>query len=258
MHLPRSNRLVHAAITATLLTFAAMTSAAPASGKEFEARLMQRFPAMAGAKIAPAFDGFWSVIKGSEVLFVREDLSVLIAGEVIDLRTNQSITASLREANKPHVDPGQFDLADAIVIGQGARRLYVFSDPDCPYCRQLEPELAKLSDVQIYVFPFPLVGLHPNARLIAESIWCQKDRAGAWRAYLLNGQAPAVATCDNPISRNLLLGERIGVQGTPALVFEDGTVIPGAVSAQRIEAQLANAAAAATVAKPVAGKGPRP
>ena len=217
---------------------------ADTSSVEFAKKVNEKFPATAGAKIEPAFPGFWSIVKGTEVLFVRDDMSVLIPGDVIDLKTNQSLGASLRAANKPHISPKDFDIKDAIKLGTGSRRLYVFSDPDCTYCRQLEPQLAKLSDVQIFVFPFPLVGLHPNARTVAESIWCQKDRAAAWRAYLLGGAAPAVATCDNPVSRNLILGDRLQIQGTPAMVFEDGTVVPGAIGAERIEAQLAAAAVA--------------
>jgi thiol:disulfide interchange protein DsbC len=176
------------------------------------------------------------------VLFVRDDLSVLIAGDVIDLRNNQSIASALRAANRPHIAPAEFNVADAIQLGHGTRKLYVFSDPDCPYCRQLEGELPKLKDVQIYMFPFPLVSLHPNARSIAESIWCQPDRATAWHRYVAGGPAPQTATCDNPISRNLLLGERLQILGTPAMIFEDGTVVPGAISVERIEAQLAASA----------------
>lgn len=221
-----------------LLALFAQTAVVQAQSSDFIKQLNARFPATVGSKIEPAFPGFWSVIKGSEVLFVRDDLSVLIPGDVIDLKTNKSLASSLRAANKPHISAKDLDTRDAIKIGTGSRRLYVFSDPDCTYCRQLEPELAKLRNVQVFVFPFPLVGLHPNARVIAESIWCQPDRATAWRQYLLTNIAPPTTTCDNPISRNLALGDRLQILGTPALVFEDGTVVPGAIGAERIEAQL--------------------
>lgn len=219
-----------------------LSFAAPMESLDFQARAVQKFPGMVGAKFAPAFAGFHSVVKGSEVLFLREDLSVLITGDVIDLQRNQSIASALREANRPQIKPSEFDLADAIQMGSGSRKLYLFSDPDCPYCRQLENELPKLKDVAVYIFPFPLVGLHPNARSVAESIWCQADRSAAWHLYVAAGQAPQTKTCDNPISRNLLLGERLRIQGTPALIFEDGTVVPGAIGADRIEAQLAASA----------------
>jgi thiol:disulfide interchange protein DsbC len=213
-----------------------------AASDDFSARLLQRFPSMAGAQVAPAFRGFYSVVRGREVLFVRDDFSVLVSGDVIDLRNNQSMASALRAANRPKIHPADLDVSDAIKFGTGSRKLYLFSDPDCPYCKQLENELPKVKDVQVFLFPFPITGLHPNARSVAESIWCQADRAGAWRSYVTTGAAPATVTCDNPISRNLLLGEKLQIQGTPALIFEDGSVVPGAISADRIEAQLAAAA----------------
>jgi thiol:disulfide interchange protein DsbC len=217
--------------------------AATNDSADFAKRVNERFPATVGAKFEPAFAGFWSIVKGTEVLFVREDLSVLIPGDVIDLRTNQSMAAVLRAANKPHISPRDLDTQDAIKLGSGSRRLFVFSDPDCPYCKQLESELVKLRNVQIFIFPFPLVSNHPNAGVVAQSIWCQADRASAWHEYVLSGVAPKAASCANPISRNLALGQRLQIMGTPALIFDDGTVIPGAVGAERIEAQLIASAA---------------
>lgn len=209
-----------------------------AAHADFSEDLVKRFPGAAGGKIERAFPGFWSVVKGNEVLFIRDDLSVLINGEVVDLATNKSLTAELREANKPKVNISELKLEDAITFGSGSRRLFVFTDPDCPYCRQLEAELDKLKNVQVFVFPFPLTALHPNSRVISESIWCNTGRATAWKSYLKQGKKPPFATCDNPISRNLALGEKFQIQGTPALIFEDGTVIPGLIPADRIEAQL--------------------
>ncbi len=205
---------------------------------DFAQDLVAKFPGTAGAKIAPAFPGFFSVVKGGEVLFVRDDLSVLINGEVMDLVAKQSLTHALREANKPRINMSDLNPADAIHFGTGSRKLYVFSDPDCPYCRDLEKELSKLTNTQIFLFPFPLTSLRPKARVIAESVWCANDRAAAWKNYTLRAQQPKFITCDNPISRNLALGEKYQIQGTPALVFEDGTLIPGAIPAARIEQQL--------------------
>jgi thiol:disulfide interchange protein DsbC len=200
-----------------------------------------RFPGTAGAKIEPAFPGFFSVVKEGQVIFVNADLSLMINGDVVDLASGQSLTNRIRQANRPVVNIQKLDTKDAIAIGTGARKLYVFSDPDCPYCQSLEKELEKLKDVTVYVFLFPLTSLHPQAATIAESVWCSKNKAAAWRAYLLNKELPPSATCDNPIERNARLGESLRIQGTPALIFEDGTVIPGAIPLERIEAQLAAA-----------------
>jgi thiol:disulfide interchange protein DsbC len=224
--------------------------------------LVKRFPAAQGAKIEPAFPGFWSVVKGSEIFFVRDDMSILISGNVIDLKSNHSLSADLEAANRPKVDVSQLDLKDAIKFGSGSRRLYVFSDPDCPYCRQLEGNLTKLTDVTVYLFPFPLAQLHPNAPGVAESIWCQTDRAQAWHDYqnmaglvkpdmlipewhdyLHQHKQPEQPLCENPIARNLAFGQKWNINGTPALIFADGSLIPGLIPTDRIEAQLAKSQA---------------
>jgi thiol:disulfide interchange protein DsbC len=207
----------------------------------FEEDLIQRFPVAQGAKIEKAFPGFYSVVKGGEVVFVRDDLSILINGDVIDLKENKSIATQIREANKPKLDVAKLNTKDAIKFGSGKNKLYVFGDPDCPYCKQLENDLGRLQDTQVFVFPYPLTTIHPNARVIAESIWCSPNKQTAWKEYLIEGKKPKFATCDNPISRNLALGESHQIQGTPALIFEDGTIIPGAIPLQRIEVQISAA-----------------
>jgi thiol:disulfide interchange protein DsbC len=210
---------------------------APVSAPTVHA-LNERFPTTIGAKVEEAFPGFLAVSKGQEVFFIRDDFSVLIPGDVIDLKTNASLVQTIRTAHRPKISPTEFNTADAIQFGKGTHRLYVFSDPDCPFCRRLQGELDKLTDVQIFLFPYPLTSLHPNAASASEAIWCQSDRASAWRAYTETHLSPPPAHCANPLERNVALGEHLQILGTPALVFEDGTVVPGAVSAERIQAQL--------------------
>ena len=220
------------------LTALFLVIASGVANAEFQEDLLKRFPNTVGAKVDRAFPGFWSVVKGNEVLFISDDLGTLINGEVVDLKSNRSITAALRDANRPKVDVINLPLSDAIKIGTGSRKLYIFSDPDCPYCKQLERELTKVQDLQVFIFPFPLTALHPNAEAVAQSIWCSPKPAEAWRGYLLNGTPPVESSCPTPISRNLALGARYQIQGTPAIVFPDGTVVAGAIPADRIEAQI--------------------
>lgn len=133
----------------------------------------------------------------------------------------------------------QLPLADALktVRGTGQRRVAVFSDPACVYCRQLEPELAGLDNVTIYTF---LVPFHGEARPV--SIWCAADRDRAWRQWMLQGDASGLdpaARCEHPIARNLDLARRLGVQGTPTLFYADGTRTDGYVGRSVLEARLA-------------------
>jgi thiol:disulfide interchange protein DsbC len=221
-----------------LLTALALSCCAQARA-DFLEDLHARFPQTRDAVVRKSFGNFYSIVRGNEVLYIDEDLRILINGDVVDLRDNRSLTGALREAARPRFDPAQLREADAIRFGSGRRRLFVFSDPDCPFCRQLQGELDKLQDVSVYVLPLPLSALHPNAAAIAEHIWCAPDRAAAWNGYLLRGLKPAGKSCPNPLARNAALAARYRVLGTPAIVFEDGSVIPGAVPAPAIEARLA-------------------
>jgi thiol:disulfide interchange protein DsbC len=208
---------------------------------DFLQDLHAKYPQTRDAVVGKAFGSFYSIVRGNEVVYINEELSILINGDVVDLKENRSLTNALRDANRPRIDPADLRAAqaNAIRMGAGGRKVFVFSDPDCPYCRQLQGELGKLHNVSVFVLPLPLAGLHPNAATIAENIWCATDRAAAWNAYLLRGARPADRKCGNPLERNAVLAAKYRILGTPAIVFEDGSVVPGAVPASTIEARLA-------------------
>lgn len=206
---------------------------------DFLQNLHAKYPQTKDAVVKKSFGDFYSVVRGNEIIYINEDLSILINGDVVDLKANRSLTNTLREANRPKFDPAELHEADAIKTSNGARKIFVFSDPDCPFCRQLQAELGKLQNVSVFVLPLPLTGLHPNAAAVAENIWCASDRSEAWNGYLLRGVKPAQKACSNPLVRNAALAAKNRVFGTPAIVFEDGTVLPGMVPASAIEARLA-------------------
>ena len=201
--------------------------------------IIAKFPQTASAKIAPAFSNFWSVVQGGEVIFISDDLKTLVNGTAIDVATNRNLTAELIDANKPKMNVAELDTRDAFLVkSSGKKKLYVFSDPDCPYCRSLEKTFDQLTGVSIYVFPLPLVSLHPNAATVSETLWCQKNAGQAWHAYLTTGAKPADAKCANPINKNIALASKYAINGTPAIIFEDGTILPGAASAKTIMDKL--------------------
>lgn len=133
----------------------------------------------------------------------------------------------------------QLPLADAIttVRGNGQRRVAVFSDPGCSFCRQLEPALASLDNITIHTFLLPFQG---QARPMA--IWCAADKVQAWHRYMLQGDTSLLSTattpCDHPLDRNLALAQRLGVQGTPTLIWADGSRTDGLIDRQALEARL--------------------
>jgi thiol:disulfide interchange protein DsbC len=187
--------------------------------------------------------GIYEVEMGRNVAFVEETGRYFIFGRMFDMEKQEDITSGAEAAQpaSPAVDFASLPLQYAIktVHGQGHRVLVVFSDPDCPYCKKLEQELAKVDDVTVYTFLMPLEQLHPDSRAKADSVWCSKDRSAAWSALMLDGTVPKKTKgCEAPHQSVLPLAEKLGISGTPFLVASDGRTMPGAAAAARISTWL--------------------
>lgn len=207
------------------------------------AERLPNFPVIDEVSKTP-IPGLFEVRIGAEVLYTDENGNHLIQGHLIDTKTRADLTEA-RIAKLTQIDFASLPLKDAILIkqGTGARKLVVFGDPNCGYCKRLERDLLSLKDVSIYTFLFPILG--PDSSVKSKDIWCAKDPGKIWRNWMVDGVAPPkmTAKCDTAaIERNLALGNRHRVQGTPAVVYEDGTRSPGAVPAEQIESRLAAAA----------------
>jgi thiol:disulfide interchange protein DsbC len=188
--------------------------------------------------------GLYEVRIGQEILYADEQGNYLIQGNLIDTKTRADLTEA-RLSKLSAIDFASLPLKDAVVIkqGSGARRLAVFGDPNCGYCKRFERDLAKLQDVTIYTFLYPILGPDSNAK--SKDIWCAQDSAKAWRAWMVEGVTPPKsmgAKCDTAaLERNVEFGKKHRVQGTPAVVFEDGTRVPGAIPLEQLEKNLATA-----------------
>jgi thiol:disulfide interchange protein DsbC len=185
------------------------------------------------------FAGMYEVFAGGQILYADDKLTYLITdGQLIDPKTKRNITSSrLEELTKVDVSTLPLDQAIKVVKGNGSRKLFVFSDPDCPYCKRLEQnELINITDVTIYTFLYPLEQLHPDAGNKARAIWCAPDKATAWQDWIDNGQLPkTTATCDTPIDKIADLGKKYNITSTPTLIFADGKRMLGAYPAKDIE-----------------------
>ena len=214
--------------------------AAPGESEAVLAALKQKYPQTTFTSVAPApVKGLYEVVMGRKIAYTDSSGRYFMYGSLVDMKTNDDLTAA-RAADLSRVDVRKLPLQDAIVRvnGKGRRAIYVFSDPDCPFCRRLEPELDKLDDVTIYVFLYPLESLHSDAARKAQAIWCEADekkRAELWHRVVSRTQDVATAECANPLKRNLALGEALGLQGTPTLIAADGRTLPGAAPAAAIE-----------------------
>lgn len=187
--------------------------------------------------------GLYEVRLGSELIYSDENGLHIIQGSIIDTKTKTDLTEA-RINKLTAIDFASLPMKNAVVIkqGTGARKLVVFGDPNCGYCKRLERDLVALKDVTIYNFIYPILG--PDSVAKSKDIWCAKDPAKAWRDWMVDGKlaSKAPANCDTAaLDANTELGRKYRVQGTPAVVFEDGTRAPGAIPAAQIEARMAAA-----------------
>ena len=221
-------------------------------------RLKSLYPATHfGTVTATPWPGVFEVAMGRNLAYVDETGQFFLFGHLFDMKAQRDLTAA-RADSLTRIDFAALPLADAIreVRGTGARTLAIFSDPDCPYCRRLEAKMKNLSDVTIYTFLMPIESLHPEARAKAIAVWCAQNRVSAWHALMWRNEVASSRECIHPIDRNVKLGERLGITGTPTLIAADGRVLPGAASGAQIDAWLGRTTASAL--SPAATKGTQP
>lgn len=176
--------------------------------------------------------------QGPMLVYINDKGTYAFAGELIDILKERNLTEErIDELNRVKFDSLPLDKAVKVVRGNGKRQLAIFSDPDCPFCRRLEKELAKVDDVTVYSFLYPIA--HPAAIPKAKRIWCAADRAQAWNDYMQKGDLPSnKGDCANPLDAIMALGQKMRVNGTPTLIFGNGQRVPGFIPANRIEALL--------------------
>ena len=190
--------------------------------------------------------GLYEVRYGGTHLLYSDEKGdfVMVNGSMVDTKTRVDLTEA-RMDKLLAVDFEKLPLKDAMVVrqGNGSRRLAVFADPNCGYCKRFERDLLTVKDVTIYTFLIPILG--PDSTTKSRDIWCSKDAQRAWRAWMVEGQAPtkAAAGCDTAaMDRNLAFSQTHRITGTPALFYEDGTRRPGALSADAVDKLLTTAA----------------
>jgi len=188
------------------------------------------------------YPGLYEVFMGGQIVYTDERLSFLIAeGRLVDPKTKKDITGErLEELTKIDFNTLPLNQAIKVVKGNGSRKLVVFSDVDCPFCKRLEQnELTNIDDVTIYTFLYPIESLHPDAANKSKTIWCAPNRVKAWNDWIFNNQLPAsAAKCEVPLERVGELARKVGVTSTPTLFFADGKRMLGAQPHKEIERYL--------------------
>jgi thiol:disulfide interchange protein DsbC len=205
------------------------------------AERLPQLPAINEVSKTPIPGLFEIRVNDNEIYYSDAEGNYLIQGHLIDVRQKRNLTEE-RVDKLLAIDFKSLPFKDAftVVRGNGARKMAIFSDPNCGYCKRIERDLARLDNVTIHVFLYPVLG--PGSTEKSKLVWCSKERGQAWLDLMLKDQLPSAAACDvQAIQRNLAFGQKLKVQGTPTLFFADGSRVPGAIDFPQIEKQLAAA-----------------
>ena len=228
-----------------LLAAALFSLAVPAQAQDASLRknLSERIPQLAKIdEVRPTpMAGLFEVRIGTDLFYTDAKGNYLIQGELIDTKAKRNLTED-RINQLTSVDFSALPLKDAITIvhGNGARKMAVFEDPNCGYCKRFERDMQNVDNVTVYLFLYPILSADSTEK--SRNIWCSKDKALAWHDLMLRDKAVPAASCDTAaLQRNLAFGRKYKITGTPTLIFTNNTRVPGAISAADVEKHLAAA-----------------
>jgi thiol:disulfide interchange protein DsbC len=166
---------------------------------------------------------------GPQLFYVDERARLIVVGQVLDGRTGRNLTEErLRKLNA--IDWASLPFGDAITTkrGNGRRKIAVFSDPNCPYCKRFEKDLAELDDIAVHIFLYPVI--RPESIPLTKSVWCSADRAKAWNDLMLRDITPTASPdCETPVEKLVALGRKLGASSTPTWFVETGERFSGAI-----------------------------
>ena len=180
-------------------------------------------------------------VNESEIFYTDAEGNFLIQGNLIDTRGKRNLTEE-RVEKLNAIEFSALPIKDAftIVRGNGKRKMAVFEDPNCGYCKRFERDLQKVDDVTIYMFLYPILSADSTEK--TKNLWCAKDKAKTWQDVMVRDQPVPKASCDSTaIDRNVAFGKKHKITGTPTVFFANGSRVPGAISAQQVEKLLTEA-----------------
>ncbi|WP_292977084.1 DsbC family protein [Nitrosomonas sp.] len=216
------------------------TGVAQANETDLKEAIQVLFP---GSKIESLqqtpYLGLYEAVIDGEIFYTDEKAEYFFMGHIIDAKKRVSLTSErmqqIRDSRRITMNTLPLEHAMKTVKGNGKRTLVVYSDPNCPYCKRLEKELANVTDVTIYTLLYPVLN---GSMTTAEAIWCSEDRVKAWDDFMLRSVAPTGKGCDAPLQMLLDSGRQNRVTGTPTLIFADGSVVPGFIPRSEIEKRM--------------------
>lgn len=193
---------------------------------------------------APFGDLYEVVVRGPDgvqIFYVDSRATVIIAGQAIDARSGRNLTEERqRKLTAVKWESLPFHWAITSVRGTGRRKIAILSDPNCPFCKRLEEDLARLNDITVHILPYAVI--KPDSVRQAKSVWCSKDRVKAWNDLMFRRIEPQAPTdCDNPIEKLIEYGNRLGANSTPTWFLETGERYSGAMPLEQLTKLLDHA-----------------
>lgn len=200
-------------------------------------RFRQRFTGMDVTAVRRTPYGLFEVQLGMDLIYTDEKVTWVMEGPLIDAMTRRDVTREAQEKlGSIPFDQLPLDLAIKQVKGDGSRKVAIFEDPNCGYCKQLRKTLEDVDDITVYTFLYPI--LSPDSNVKVRDVWCSADPGKAWDDWMLRGQKPATANCSVPEDKLLALGKQLMVRGTPTMFFADGSRTSGALPLDQLKARL--------------------
>ena len=184
--------------------------------------------------------GLYEIRIENEIFYTDAEGNYLFHGNLIDTKAKKNLTEE-RIDKLTAIKFDELDLKNAFTItrGNGKRKLAVFEDPNCGYCKRFEKDLAKVDNLTVHFFLIPILGADSVEK--SRQIWCSADKAKAWVDWMQRDIAPkGSGKCNtDALTANLDFAKKYRITGTPTLVFANGTRVPGAINQQQIEEILA-------------------
>ncbi len=214
-----------------LVTF----STAQAGEAEIRQSLQNKFPNIGKLEhiVKTPYAGLYEVVIGDQLMYSDELGKYLFAGNIIDTKTRTDLTEQRRhQLFAIDFDKLPLELALKKVKGNGQRKMAIFADPNCVFCKKLEKELTKVNNVTLYLFMYPIF---PGSEEIVHNISCARDPLKTWEDKMLKDVMPPSASCKASSDKIIALAKKLRVNGTPNLIFADGTQVPGYLPAEELE-----------------------
>ena len=224
-------------ILITLFLFILMSSA-HAGESEIRKSLQSKFPGIGKIEhiVKTPYAGLYEIVIDDQLLYTDEKGQYIFEGNVIEPKSRRNLSEERRRILFAiDFDKLPLELAVKKVKGNGKRKLAIFTDPNCTYCRRLEKELSGVTDVTLYLFMYPIF---PGSDEIVRNVLCSKNPVKAWDDWMLSEISPEKATCETQTEKVKALGQKLHVNGTPNLIFGNGIQAPGLLPAEELERNL--------------------